>query len=162
MVVDKSLLLTEPRLPRSKMGTILACVLHRTMVRIRDLRIQNAKPRWPLENHLILTQTLFSRQDTVWVRGPVCERGLSRLTKEVAGRAQTQNPLGHSLPLTTVSSKSQQSLTYADNWCPDTSQCSLSRTLCAFWPSGPHSSCCFLTADTAGSKEKKMPGTIGK
>lgn len=78
VVVVKSLLLTEPRLPRSKMGTILACILHRTMVRIRDLRIQNAKPRWSLENHLILTQTLFSRQDTVWVRGPVWERGLSQ------------------------------------------------------------------------------------
>lgn len=74
VVVDKSLLLTEPRLPRSKMGTVLASILHRVMVSIRDLRIQNTKHRWSLENHLILTQTLFSRQDTVWGRGPVWER----------------------------------------------------------------------------------------
>lgn len=88
-------------------------------------------------------------------------KGEPRLTKEVAGGAQTQNALGHSLPLTSVS-KSQQSLTYTDNWCPDTSHCSLSHTPCAFWPLDPHSSYCFLTADTAGSKEKKQPGAIGK
>lgn len=67
------------------------------------------------------------------------EGDLLRLTKEVTGRAQTQNPLDHSLPLTSanVSSKSQQSLTCPDNWCPATPRCSLSLNTLHFLATRP-------------------------
>lgn len=120
-MVDKSLLLPEPRLPRSKMGTFLACILHRVMVSIRDLRIQNTKTQMVTgESSDSNTNPLFQTGYNLG-KGSSLGKGEPRLTKEVAGGAQTQNALGHSLPLTSVS-KSQQSVTYTDG-CPDTSPC---------------------------------------